>query len=88
MPFNIPFMLSQMALLQAIAIDGFYYGPQQCAEVLSDTLELFIERIVNQILVQISDQVNEALLLRTWQGIVAGKEVRDQDPRESVEHFL
>ena len=44
-----------MAFLQAKAIDGFYDGPQQRAKVLSEVLELFIEGIVNQILVQISD---------------------------------
>src|ERR1035437_548671 len=58
-------MLSQEMPLQAIAIYGLNNWPQQFRKACDDPLQLLVKRVVQHLVVQISHQVDQALLLRT-----------------------
>jgi len=56
-------MFLEKSSLKTVLVYRFDYGPQQDAEDLRNALELFIVRIVQEVLVHVSHQMNQAFLL-------------------------
>src|SRR5271157_277490 len=66
-------------------VNGLYNSPQQGTEGTSDRLEFIVVRVVQQLLVHVPHQVDETLLLRAFDGVVGGVEVRYKDAVEVLE---
>src|SRR5208337_3730667 len=66
-------------------VNGLYKSPQQGSEGTGDRLEFIVVGVVQQLLVDVPHQVNEALLLRAFDGVVSGVEVRYKDAVEVLE---
>ena len=85
---NVELMLLQKMSFQPMPIDGFHYGPQQISEANGDRLHLLVERVVQNLIVQIAHQVDETFLLRTGDCVVGRIEIRHQDTFEILQQRL
>ena len=61
--------------------------PQERPERAGDRLEFRVERVVQQLLVHVPHQVDQALLLRAREGVVGRVEVRHQHAAEVLEQL-
>src|SRR5262249_61185616 len=55
--------LAQVMRLQPPSVDGRHDGPEQLAEVRGKCLELLVPRVGLQVLVEVPDEMHQALLL-------------------------
>src|SRR5262249_19747189 len=69
-------------------VDRVHNGPQQFGEFRGQLLELIIVRVALQVIVDIPDEMDQALLLRAGQRVVAAVEVGYQDPPKVLQHIL
>src|SRR6266498_748770 len=65
---------------QSIFVNGCDDRAQQATEWARNQLKLFVKRIIQQFLIDVPHEMNEALLLGGLNRIVGGIEVRDQYP--------
>ena len=71
--------LAQVPLPQAIPVDGFHDGHQQVPHLHDERFQLGVERPTPKIIVEISNEMDQAFLLPTRDRIVAAVEVGDED---------
>lgn len=81
-------MLLQVPPLQAIFVNCADDFSQYCAKPLSHHLQLTVERISQYVVIDVSDQMNEALLLFAKKRIVPCVEIRNKNPLELSKHFF
>ena len=81
-------MLAEVLLPQAVLIDGGHDRPQMTAKSGGKGLEVLIPRMAHNILVEVSEQVDEALLLRARQRVLGRVEVRDQYTPEVLKQVV
>src|SRR5208337_990709 len=80
-------MRLQKPLLQTMPVNSLYNCTQQGTEGTGDRLEFIVVGVVQQLLVDVSHQVDEALLLWAFDGVVGGVEVGYKDAVEVLEQF-
>ena len=81
-------VLRQKAAFQAVSINCFHHGLEQDRKVPRDLSQFFVERVLQNIVVQVPYQVNQAFLLRTLNCIIGGIKIRHQDAFEVFQHGL
>jgi len=84
-PLHVPPVLPQVSLSQAILIDRAHNRPQQLTKGGGEGFEVLVPRIGLDIVVEIPDEVDQALLLRTRQRVVRAVEIGDEHPVEVAE---
>src|SRR5262249_11446409 len=78
-------VLVQVPFLQPVLVDGADDGPEQLAEPRSQGLELLVVGVALQVVVDVPDEMDQALLLLAGQRVIAAIEVGDQYPLEVPE---
>src|ERR1043165_3347429 len=81
-------VLPQEMLLQSAAVNRLDHRPQDFCKSSYDLLHILIEGPIQNQVVQVPHQVNEALLLRTGQRVVGRVKVRDEDASETGQRRL
>ena len=81
-------MLRQVVLLQPESVDRRDHRLDDGGEPGGRLLQVLVERVFQQVVVQVSDQVDEALLLRALDRVVGRVEVGDQDTLEPGQGLL
>src|SRR5512135_1053328 len=81
-------VLMEMIFLQTIAVDRLHYLLEQSREPDGHPLQFGVERVLEQVVVQISNQMYEALLLQAIQRIICRVEIRYQDAMEPGQRIL
>src|SRR5262249_59163197 len=67
-------VLAQVSPPQPVPVDGLDDPPEQTPELARERLQLLVPRVAPDVLVEVPDQMHEALLLRAAQRIVSGVE--------------
>ena len=75
--FNEELVLSQKMSFQPKLVNRLNYRFQQDRKLLHEPFQFFIERLSEKIIVQISHEMNQALLLRTVYGVIRSIKVRN-----------
>ncbi len=70
---------------QAKTIHGFNHRLKQPSELGHDSFHLLVEGFLKQVIVEVSNQVDEAPLLWAIQGVICGVEIRNQHALEILE---
>jgi hypothetical protein len=78
-------MLPEEMCAQSPAIDGIYDRLQQSSKSKGHQLRFLVEWIIQYLVIQISHEVYETLLLRTRDRIVGGIEIRYKHPFEPLQ---
>src|SRR5262249_48840649 len=78
----------QVTLLEPVPVDGCNDLTHQHSEWAGYRLEFLVEWVVQQILIHIADEVEEALLLGAVDGVIGRVEIRDQHTFEILEQLL
>src|SRR5262249_54537646 len=86
-PLHFPVELPQVPGLQSEAIDGPKDRDEQRADLHGECLQLLVERSLPEVIVDVADEVDEALLLPAWDAVVAGIEVAHQDAPVAGQHL-
>ena len=69
-------MLSEKTFLEAAPVHRLHHRLHQAGEIPDEPLEQLIIRLLQQFVVQISDEMNQAFLLGTFDTIIRGVEIR------------
>lgn len=78
---------AQVPCFQSILVDRLDHGYEQIADIENERLELAVEGIAPEVFVEVSYEVDKAFLLRAFDRVVTGIEVRDQDARVALQEF-
>src|SRR6266481_2591501 len=81
-------MSMKVASLQSELIDRLDDRLEQCSKTIGDVFHLLIEWLLAEILIDISHQVDETLLVGTIKAVVRGVEVRYQNTAEIAKYLL
>jgi hypothetical protein len=73
---------------QAVEVHGGDHRPQQAAEAARHQLQLVVPGVGQDVLVEVTQQVDQAFLLRARHRVVGGVEVTHQHPAEVLEHLV
>ena len=73
--------------LQPEAIDRLQDRHEQGLDLHGERLQFLVERGLPEVVVDVADEVDEALLLPAWDAVVAGVEIADQDALVSGQHL-
>ena len=79
--------LPQVPGLQAEAIDRLQDRHEQGLDLHGECLQFLVERSLPEVVVDVADEVDEALLLSAWDAVVAGVEIADQDALVSGQYL-
>jgi hypothetical protein len=85
---NLQLVLIQVSCLQPEPINCRNYVPQQPTKLDASGSEACVKGIGQQGIIQVPDQVHEALLLGTFQRILSREEVRHQDALEILQEIM
>src|SRR5690348_14988301 len=78
----------KVASFQTELIDCLDDRLEQCGKTIRDEFHLLIEWLLAEIIIDISHEVDQALLLRTINAVVCGVEVRYQNAAEMPKYLL
>jgi len=78
----------KVASLQTELIDCLDDRLEQCSKTIRDEFHLLIEWLLVEVIIDISHQVDQTLLLRTIKAVVHGVEVRYQNAAEMAKYLL
>jgi hypothetical protein len=78
----------KVASLQTELIDCLDDRLEQCSKTVRDEFHLLIEWLLAEIIIDISHQVDQTLLLRTIKAVVRGVKVRYQNAAEMAKYLL
>src|SRR5262249_15764721 len=78
-----PSVFVQGSLPQAVPVYGFDDLPEQGREAVRQCPELLVEGVPEHIVVEVPQQVDQALLLRAIEGVVGGKKIGDEHSGEA-----
>src|ERR1700730_13958185 len=77
-----------MPFLQAVSVDGFNDLPEQCAEPPGDKSEFLVEGVLQDSVVYVAHQMDQALLLSARQPVVSAIEVAHQHAFETCQDII
>ena len=78
----------KVASLETELIDCLDDRLEQCSKTIRDEFHLLIEWLLAEVIIDISHQVDQTLLLRTIKAVVRGVEVRYQNAAEMAKYLL
>jgi hypothetical protein len=81
-------MLVQVSLFQSIAVYRCDNGSKQLPKVRGECFAFFIPGVVLHVVIEISEQMDQAFLLRTRQGVIGGIKIGDEDPSEILQEIV
>ena len=81
-------MLTQVSALEAVTVYCLDYCPQQSSKLLGNTFQFCVQGVFQQIIVDIANDMYDALLLLAGERIICRIEVGDQNAGEGMEHLL
>src|SRR5262249_54137932 len=87
-PLDVLLVFPQMATPEAEPVDRIDNRLQDGNERPSQPLQSLVEGVVEQVVVDIPREVDEALLLGTLDRVIRRVEIGDEDAPEPVEHLL
>ena len=79
-------MLVEVPLPEPKAINCLDDGRDDVGEASGKRPELFIKRVLEDVIIDVSNEMNNALLLRAINGVVSGVEVRHQNAVKTIKH--
>jgi hypothetical protein len=85
---NVAAMLPEIMATQSSTINCLHNWLQQTRKVSHNEFQLLIVRMLENIIVQVSHQVDEALLLVAVEGIVGSEKIANQNAFEIFQHLL
>jgi len=71
--------------LEAVTIHGSYHRSDQLSERLGEPLQLLVVGTLQDVIIEVSNEMDQALLLGAGNSVVGGVEVGHQDTREVLE---
>jgi len=77
-----------MVLLESIAVDRVNDSSQKNSELGDQRLILLVVRAAKQIMVHISNQMYQTLLLLTRYRVISAVEIRNENPGESAQQLV
>ena len=87
-PIDRPQVLFQEVAFQAVPINAFHHRLHQCCESLREQLEFFVIWVLQDLVVQISNEMDQTLLLGALDAVVSGVEIGHQDTLKILQHVL
>ena len=79
-------MLPEVVFLQTVFVDGIHDLPKEDPKSLGDEGEFFVERVLQDLLVDVAYEVDKAFLLLTRHAVVSGVKVAHQHSIEPCQH--
>jgi hypothetical protein len=83
-----PAMFAETSRFKAEPLNVFENRNQQITNSRDKSLQFIVKWILPEIIVQVSDQMDEAFLLHARERVISSIEVRDDDAFESREKWL
>src|SRR5262249_35055941 len=87
-PLHSLLMLLQVSLPKAVSFNVTEDREEQFLDLRGQSLQFGVERVIPQVVVDVSNQVDQALLLPAVHGVVAGVEIGDQHSGVPIKNFL
>src|SRR5258708_27247388 len=81
-------MFPQEQAFETPSVDGLHDAPKKFGKRRHDLLYAFVVWVVQDSVIEVTHQVEQALLLRAWNRVVGRVEIRYQNPLEPIQSAL